>query len=51
MINLFKKFLKSEKGDTNIISLIVLLGVIVIAVIIFKPYIAKLFFWFFGLFS
>lgn len=46
---MFKKFLTSEKGDTNIISLIILLVVIVVAVIIFKPYIAKLFSWLFGL--
>ena len=48
---MFKKFLKSEKGDTNIISLLILLGVIVVAVIIFRPYIEKLFSWLFGLFA
>ena len=48
---MFKKFLKSEKGDTNIISLLILLGVIVVAVIIFRPYIAKLFSWLLGLFA
>lgn len=48
---MLKDFLKSEKGDTNIVSLIVLLGVIVIAAIVFKPYIAKLFSWILGLFG
>ncbi len=48
---MLKNFFKSEKGDTNIVSLIVLLGVIVIAAIVFKPYIAKLFSWILGLFG
>ena len=51
MTDLLRKFLKDEAGDTNIISLIILLGVIIVAVLIFKPYIAGLFSWFLGLFA
>lgn len=46
---MLKRFFKSEKGDTNIVSLLIVLAVIVIAVFIFKPYLEKLFSWLFGL--
>lgn len=48
---MLKNLLRNENGDTNIISLIILLGVIVVAAIIFKPYIVKLFSWILGLFG
>ncbi len=46
---MFKKFWKEQRGDTNIVSLIILIGVIIIAVAIFKPYIAELTNWLIGL--
>ncbi len=45
------RFIKDEKGETNFVSLIVLLTIIVIAIIIFRPYILQLFNWVVGLFS
>ena len=48
---MLKRFLKSEKGDTNIVSLLIVLAVVVIAFVIFKPYVAKLFSWLLGLFG
>lgn len=45
------RFIKDERGDTNIVSLIILLGVIIGAVLIFRPYISQLFAWIPGLFS
>lgn len=45
------KFFRSEKGETNMVSLIVLIGVIVVAVVIFRPYIGQFFNWIVGLFS
>lgn len=46
-----KKFLKEQRGDTNIVSLIILVGVVIIAVAIFKPYIGELANWLIGLFE
>lgn len=37
-----KKFFKDETGDTNIVSLIILIGVIGVAVLIFRPYLQQL---------
>lgn len=50
-MNKIKNFLKDETGDTNIVSLIILLGVVIGAVVIFRPYIAQLAAWVMGLFS
>ena len=46
-----EKFLKEQRGDTNIVSLIILVGVVIIAVAIFKPYIGELANWLIGLFK
>lgn len=51
MIKLIIRLLKNKKGDTNIISLLIILAVIIAAVVIFKPYIAKFFLWLTGLFG
>ncbi len=48
---MFKKFWNEQRGDTNIVSLIILIGVVIIAVAIFKPYIAELTDWLLGLFK
>ena len=40
-----KRVFENEKGDTNIVSLIVLIAVIVVAIIIFKPYIMQFVNW------
>ena len=45
-----RNFFKEERGDTNIVSLIVLIGVVIIAAVIFKPYIGSLVQWILGLF-
>lgn len=37
-----KNFFTDEKGDTNIISIVIILGVIIALVFLFKPYIADL---------
>ena len=39
---MIKRFLRSEKGETNIVSLIVLLAVMVGAALLFKPYLTEL---------
>lgn len=46
-----KQFLANNKGDTNIVSLLILIAVIVVAAIIFRPYIGRFFSWLGGLFS
>lgn len=46
-----KQFLANNKGDTNIVSLLILIAVIVVAAIIFRPYIGQFFSWIGGLFS
>lgn len=38
-----KDFFKNEAGDTNIISILVILAVIIILALLFKSYIADLF--------
>ena len=38
----FKKFIKDERGDVNIVSIVVLIGVAVLLAIIFKDAIADL---------
>ncbi len=48
---MLKKFLKDQKGDTNIVSIIIILGVIIVAALIFKPYITQLVNWVKGLFG
>lgn len=50
-MNKFMDFLKDEKGDTNVVSLVILLGVVIVAVAIFRPYIAQFAEWVMGLFS
>lgn len=40
---MLKKFFQDEKGDTNIVSIIILLVIVLIAALLFKPYIAKFF--------
>ena len=40
---MLNKFLRDEQGDTNIVSIIILLGIVLIAALLFKPYIANLF--------
>ena len=37
-----KRFFENETGDTNIVSLIILSIIIVVFIILFKPYISKL---------
>lgn len=37
-----KKYFKDETGDTNIVSLIILATVIIVAVLIFRPYIQSM---------
>ncbi len=44
-------FLKNESGETNIVSLIILLAVIIVAYLIFKPWISQLLDWIRGWFS
>lgn len=46
-----RNFFKEERGDTNIVSLIILLVVVIVSVVIFKPYINDLWQWVLGLFS
>lgn len=46
-----RNFFKEERGDTNIVSLIILITVAVVAAVIFKPYIGSLVQWILGLFS
>ena len=41
-MNMDKNFFTDENGDTNIISIIIILGVILALVFLFKPYIADL---------
>lgn len=45
------QFLRDNRGDTNIVSLLILIAVIVVAVLIFRPYIGQFFSWIGGLFS
>lgn len=40
-----KKFLNDESGDTNLVSIIIVLALVIIAVILFKPYILKFALW------
>ena len=40
-----RKFMKDEKGDTNFVSIIILLILVIAAVILFKPYISKFALW------
>ncbi len=42
---MLKKFWKNEKGDTNIIAMIIVLAVVIAAVLLLKPYIAKFVTW------
>ena len=42
MLNKMKNFIKSEEGDTNIISILVILAVIIALVFLFKGYAADL---------
>lgn len=44
-------FWTNEKGDTNFVSIIIVLAVLIVAVLIFKPYIAQGVQWILGLFS
>lgn len=37
-----KRFFKDETGDTNLVSLVILIAVIVVAVLIFRPYLQQL---------
>ena len=46
-INVFKE----DRGETNIVALIVMLLVIVVGVVVFRPYINNLYQWILGLFS
>lgn len=39
---MLNKFLHDEQGDTNIVSIIIILTIVIIAIFLFKPYIAKL---------
>ncbi len=40
-----KKFLKDEKGDSNFVSLIIVLLLMIAAILLFKPYIAQFTTW------
>ena len=37
-----RKFINDEKGDTNIVPIIIIIVLVIVAAIIFKPYISKL---------
>ncbi len=39
---MLKNFFKDEKGDTNIISIVIILGVIIALVFLFRPYLQSL---------
>ncbi len=41
-INMARDFFNDEKGDTNIISIIVIIGVSIAIVLLFRPYIEQL---------
>lgn len=45
-----KKFLEDERGESNLISLIILLVLVIIAVLLFKPYIIKIISWIWSVF-
>lgn len=44
-----RKFISDEKGDTNIVPIIIIIVLVIVAAIIFKPYISKLISWIAGL--
>lgn len=45
-----KKFLEDDRGESNLISLIILLVLVIIAVLLFKPYIIKIISWIWSVF-
>ncbi len=47
----FKFFFSDESGDTNIVSLIIILAIVIIAVILFKSYAVEIVEWIKGLIS
>lgn len=40
-----KKFWEDEDGETNLVSIIIIVFVIIVALVLFKPYILKLILW------
>lgn len=38
---MWKKFLISEQGDTNLVPYLIILGILIIIVMVFKPYITS----------
>lgn len=40
---MLRKFFKNEKGDTNIISILIVLAVVLVLVFLFKDYVVGLF--------
>lgn len=41
-----KRFFEDETGDTNIVSLLIMIILIIVAISLFKPYLFKLIGWF-----
>lgn len=40
-----KNFLRNERGDSNFVSIIIVLILIIAAVILFKPYVSEMVLW------